>query len=140
MNEPTARRTDLDHRLARLFGTLDTSPEFAARLGGRIARERPEPDAAARARAREQARGEHLATEAALKRSLRRNLLLVAGAASAALGPAWLCGRILGRALGALPGDGGLWLAGTSGALLIGWLWVLLARSQRGESATALFA
>jgi hypothetical protein len=140
VNDATRRSTELDRRLARLLGSLDAGPGFAARLAGRIAHERPAVDAAALARAREQALRERLAAEAALRRRLRSNLLLVAGAAIAAVGPAWICGGVLARLLGALPRDGGPWLAGASVALLAGWLWPVLARAARGALPTALRA
>jgi hypothetical protein len=140
MNETTSRSDVLDRRLRRLCRTLDAQPGFEARLAARLARERPAPDAAALVGARARALRERRAAEAALQRGLRTNLLLVAAATLAAIGPAWLCGRILGHALGALPGAGSLWLAAASATLFVGWLWALLARTGRGESAALLLA
>jgi hypothetical protein len=131
---------DLDGRLARLIGTLDAAPGFEARLAARIARERPLADPLTRDRARERLQRERHAAERALRRKLRTNLLLVAGAAGAAIGPALICGRILAGALSTLSGDGGLALAGASGAIFIAWTASVVARAARGQPATALLA
>jgi hypothetical protein len=140
MNVPTSPDHELDRRLARLMRTIDADPGFEARLGARLARERAEGDQPLLSRARERALRERAEAEATLKRGLRANLLLIAGTALAAVGPAWLCGRILGRLLSALPGDGGVWLAGASGALFIAWLAAAFARAGRRGGAAALLA
>jgi hypothetical protein len=140
MNDRTSAGGELDQRLTRLLRTIDAQPGFEARLGARLAREQARLDAGARGRARERALRARDLAEAALRRRLRASLLLIAGAAIAAVGPAWLCGRLLGRLLGLLPGDGGVWLAAASGALFIGWLWVALAQLGRRGHAAALLA
>jgi len=137
MSEPGATGGALDRRLARLLRTLDAEPGFAARLGARLAREQARQDGAALDRARARALREHAASAAALRRGLRANLTLIAGAALAALGPAWLCGRVLGELLSRLPGDGVAWLAGASGALFLAWLGVVLARIGPAAQAVA---
>jgi hypothetical protein len=138
MNDPTSRRGELERRLSRLMQAIDAQPGFEVRLGARLAREQRACDGAQLRRARERALAERAAAEAALGRGLRANLLLIAGAAIAALGPAWLCGRVLGRLLSLLPANGGLWLAGASGALFLAWLWIVLAGGGRRGVPAAL--
>lgn len=142
MNRPTTTPAELDRRLARLCGALDVAPGFEDRLAARLAHAhaRPLPDAATRARACERLRQERRAAEEALRRRLRVSLLLVAGAALAAVGPAWICGRFLAGALGTLPSDGVALLAIASGAAFLAWVAAVLARMARGQPATALLA
>lgn len=138
MSGPAARPTALDARLATLLGTLDTAPGFEARLRARLARERPATDAPALVRARERVLRERQATEQALRRALGRSAVLVAGAALAALGPAWLLGRILGHALVELPSDAGVWFAAASAVAFVAWLWALLRRTAHGDTFPGL--
>jgi hypothetical protein len=140
MNDRTSPAGELDRRLTRLMRTIDAQPGFEARLGARLVREQGRHDEGARDRARERALRARALAEAALQRRLRASLLLIAGAAIAAVGPAWLCGRLLGHLLGLLPGGGGAWLAAASGALFIGWLSVVLAQLGRRGHAAALLA
>jgi hypothetical protein len=140
MSASSSGPADLDRRLTRLIGTLDAAPGFEARLAARIAHERPVPDAAARAQACARLLRERRAADEALRRRLRTSILLVAGAAVAALGPAWLCARLLAGALAALPSDAGPALAALSGIAFVGWVAAVLARTARGEPATALLA
>lgn len=138
MSGPGARPTALDARLARVLGTLDAAPGFEARLRARLAREPPATDAAALVHARERALRERQATERALRRALGLNALVVAGAALAALGPAWLLGRILGPALATLPSGASVWFAAASGAAFVAWLWARLGRTGRGTTSFGL--
>jgi hypothetical protein len=131
---------DLDRRLARLIGSVDALPGFEARLAARLAHERATPDAAARARARERLERAHRDAERALRRRLRTNLLLIAGATLATAGPAWLCARLIANALAALPSDALPALAAASGAAFVAWVGALLARAERGLPATGLLA
>ena len=140
MKPATPAPGDLDRRLARLMGRLDAAPGFEARLATRLAHERPTPDAASRARACEQLQRERRAAERVLRRRLRASLWLVAGGAIAAIGPAWICGQLLAGAFRALPSDGIPVLALASGAAFLGWVGTLLARTARGQPATALLA
>jgi Flp pilus assembly protein TadB len=131
---------DLDRRLARLVGALDAAPGFEARLAARLARERAAPDAAARARARDELARAHHEAERVLRRRLRTNLLLIGGATLAAVGPAWLGAQLLASAFGALPGDAIPVLAALSGAAFVAWVGAVLARTARGQPVTALLA
>ena len=121
MNEQSL--DSLDRRLARALATLDASAGFEARLARKIAGSAPAREAAVHARA--QAERDHRAELAALRRGLRTDLVLVAGAALAAAGPAWLGAPLLARLVGALPGVA---LAGCSAVLFIAWLGVRFAR------------
>jgi len=121
----SARPTDLDRRLAALFGTLDVGPAFAARLRAAIARDRPLKDAAAIAAARERVLREHRAAEQALAGRLRASLVWLASVALTAIGPALAGGRLLALAAGgAAP-----WVAGASAALAVTILAALAARA-----------
>ena len=133
-------RGSLDERLARLCRTVDAAPGFEARLAARLARTRPLADAVAIARARERLQSERRAAERALGRRLRSNLALIAGTAIAAAGPVWLCAQLLAGVLGALPAGGGPALALASGGAFLGWVGALLARTARGQPASALLA
>jgi hypothetical protein len=139
MNHPPPRPGDLELRLARLIGTLDATPGFEARLAARLAHEHPLLGPAARAAARARLERERGAAQRALRRHLGSSLLLVAGAAIAAVGPALLGARLLVGALRALPVDGGTVLAVVSVAAFAGWVAAVLARTARGQRATALF-
>ncbi len=138
MSGPATRPTALDCRLAEMLGTLDAAAGFEVRLRARIACERPVADAAVLLRARERVLRERRATEQALRRVLGANALLVAGAAIAAIGPAWLCGRILGHALAALPSGGDVWIATATGVAFAAWLWTMLERAGRGDTSFGL--
>jgi hypothetical protein len=135
---PATRPTELDGRLAALLGTLDAPAGFEARLRARLARAQPAADAPALVRARARVLEQRRATERALRRALRLNVLLVAGGALAALGPAWLLGRILGPALAALASGGSFWIVVATGVALAAWLAALLRRSERGDSLFGL--
>jgi hypothetical protein len=143
MNRPTTT-AELDRRLRRLCATLDAAPGFEARLeaqlAARLVHARPLPDAATRARACERLLRERRAAEAVLRRRLRTSLLLVAGAALAAVGPAWICGQFLAGVIGALPSDVVPLLAVASGAAFLAWVAAVLARVARGQPVTALLA
>ncbi len=140
MNHQSRDPHDLDRRLVQLIGTIDAAPGFEARLAARLARERTAPDAAARARAREQLLRSRSDTERALRRRLRSNLILIGGATLAAIGPAWLSAQLLANILGALPNSVFPILALGSGAAFIAWVGAVLARTERGLPATALLA
>jgi hypothetical protein len=137
MNAPAHDHAQLEQRLARLCTTLDAAPGFETRLAARLAAGRAAPDPAARAQARERLLRERAAALGALERRLRSSLVLTAGGAVAASGPAWICGRWLAAVLGSLPPGASAWLAIGSAAALLGWLAAVLARLGRGERGLA---
>jgi hypothetical protein len=138
MNDPDRVPADLEARLRRLHSRLDTTAGFEPRLMSRIEASGSPLAAAERARLRSQLELEQLATRAWLRRRLYLGLVAAAAAAALGAGVAGLLGRLLGRALTALPSAAELTARapGGSGAfavvlLFAGWLWIVVRASAR---------
>lgn len=128
--------SDLELRLRRLYGGLDTTATFTPALRARIEGLRTVEDELARRERRLRADRDRLETEARLRRAFRTRVVLTLGGGALAALAAWFFGAPIGAALAAVgrgPGSGWNPLVLASVALLVGWLCLVVRGASRGD-------
>ncbi|HXQ32074.1 MAG TPA: hypothetical protein VN790_08945 [Steroidobacteraceae bacterium] len=133
MNERPFADTELDRRLRRLYGRLDATPGFTARVLAQAEVARSRADQLSRRELREHVETDRAHALARLRARLWRLLAITLSAGLAASAAAFVYGGAVGGVLMAL-GHGANWtiINFTTVGVLTGWLWLMVRTAARG--------